>query len=913
MKKLFINSIAILLFVASSSLFAQVIPSPKEHFGFNIGDDYQLANYQKMESYIKKLAAVSDRVQLREVGLTEEGRMQYLMVVSSPENLKKIDRYQEISKTLALAENLTDEQARALSKEGKPVVWIDGGLHSNEMVGPHQLMETYYQLLSRDDAEMKGYLDNVIVLLWHANPDGQELLANWYMQEKDPVKRNMSIPRLYQKYIGHDNNRDFYMMNMKESSNLSRLLYVEWMPQIVYNHHQTSPAGAVVAGPPYRDPFNHLFDPMLVTGIDAVGSAMINRLNEEDKPGYTRLSGSVFSTWWNGGLRTTPYFHNMVGILTEITGNPTPMQIPVVPERLIPNNATPYPVMPQKWHFRKSIDYSLSMNFAILDYAKRNGDKLLYNIYKMGKNSIDKGSRDNWTLYPRFADEINASYEKDKKEGLVKESETDPWRGRTLPLNYYEATFKNPDLRDARGYILSSDQDDFPTAIKFVNALIKSGISVHRASDTFTVGNKNYPAGSLIIKTNQAFRPHLLDMFEPQDHPHDVLFAGGPPVKPYDAAGWTLALQMGVDFDRYADDFNGPFVKLPFGQLIEPSSHAFPVSKVGYLLSSKVNDSYATVNGLLKAGIKVTRIKVAQDGVPAGSFFVSAKEGKALKEYSNKYGLIAVPANKMPQNTVKISPARIALFDYYGGSMPSGWVRWIMEQYNFSFDVLYPQDIDNSDLSKKYDVIAFIGAGIPPLQEGRSNSFNRMPKEEDIPAEFHHLLGSITSEKSIPKLKSFLEKGGSIITVGASTNLIYHLGLPIESAFAKTDATGVGKVVGGNDYYIPTSILEVKINNEHSAAWGMANDVPVVFNNSPVFKLKENAAAKGIMPLGVFDNDSPLLSGWALGQSYLKDGVAALVAPVGKGKLYAFGPEITNRGQAHATFKLLFNQLLNQE
>ena len=390
-----------LFLMGNISVSAQVIPTPKEHFGFEIGEDYKLANYTQAEAYYKKLAAVSDRVILTEIGKTEEGRNQYVMVISSPNNLKKIDHYKQISQKLARAENLSEQEAKELAKEGKSVVWIDGGLHSNETVGSHQLIELYYRLLSRKDPETMRILDDVIILLSQVNPDGQELLSDWYMKESDPKKRNMNIPRLYQKYIGHDNNRDFYMMNMKETSNIARQQYIEWMPQIIYNHHQSAPAGAVVAGPPYRDPFNFVYDPLLITGIDGVGAAMINRLNVEGKPGFTRLSGSVYSTWWNGGLRTTPYFHNMIGILTEMAGNPTPSEIAFVPERLIPNNSTPYPVRPRKWSFRESIEYSISLNYAVLDYASRNSDLLLFTIYTMGKNAIDKGNKGlkDWAVF----------------------------------------------------------------------------------------------------------------------------------------------------------------------------------------------------------------------------------------------------------------------------------------------------------------------------------------------------------------------------------------------------------------------------------------------------------------------------------------------------------------------------------
>ncbi|MFM2203785.1 MAG: hypothetical protein RLZZ605_749, partial [Bacteroidota bacterium] len=394
---------ALLLLSVVVTIFAQAqnVPSPKSHFGFNIGDNYQLANYTQTEAYLQKLAAASNKMKLQSIGTTEEGRTQYMVIVSDPANLAKLAKYKSISQQMARAEGLTDADAKQLANEGKAVVWIDGGLHANEVLGIHQWIETLYQILSRNDDETKRILKSTIILFVHANPDGQELQSDWYMRHSDTLKRNTAnLPRLYQKYIGHDNNRDFYMTNMSESRNMSLQQYVEWMPQILYNHHQTGPAGTVVAGPPYRDPFNYVYDPLLITGIDQLGAVMSTRLNAENKPGYTMKSGSVYSTWWNGGLRTTAYYHNIVGLLTEMIGNPTPMKIPFVPSRLIPNSGTPFPIAPQKWYFRNSIDYSVSLNYAVLNYASRHKDELLMNIYTMGKNSINAGSKDYWTLSP---------------------------------------------------------------------------------------------------------------------------------------------------------------------------------------------------------------------------------------------------------------------------------------------------------------------------------------------------------------------------------------------------------------------------------------------------------------------------------------------------------------------------------
>src|SRR5690606_10102495 len=338
--------LVVLAWCSVSLSSAQPVPTPKEHFGFNIGDDYQLATFSQTEAYFRKLDESSDRTQLFTIGKTEEGRDQFMLVVSSPENLRKLDRYQDISRKMARAE-MGEVEARALALEGKAVVWIDGGLHSTETVGTHQLVETAYQLTSREDAETMKILDEVIILLVHANPDGQELVSDWYMREPVPEKRSAAhLPRLYHKYIGHDNNRDFFMFNMKESQNMARQLFVDWIPQIVYNHHQSGPPGTVVVGPPYRDPFNYVYDPILVNSLDGLGAAMHSRLNVEGKPGYGQRGSSVYSTWWNGGLRTSVYFHNMVGLLTEITGGPTPTNIPLVPGRLLPNGDSPNPVLP---------------------------------------------------------------------------------------------------------------------------------------------------------------------------------------------------------------------------------------------------------------------------------------------------------------------------------------------------------------------------------------------------------------------------------------------------------------------------------------------------------------------------------------------------------------------------------------
>src|ERR1700692_2519591 len=218
-----------LLLLAASVCLAQKITTPKEFLGLNIGDDYMMASYTQLDKYWHKIASECDRCKLVDIGPTEEGRRQYMMIISSPENMKKLDHYKDISARLAHAEGLTDEQAHALAREGKPVVWIDGGLHASETVGSQQLMEQVYQMASRNDPETLHLLDDVIGLYVQANPDGQEMVAKWYMREQDEKKRSLQgLPKLYNKYIGHDDNRDFYMSAMPETTNMNRIMFIDW-------------------------------------------------------------------------------------------------------------------------------------------------------------------------------------------------------------------------------------------------------------------------------------------------------------------------------------------------------------------------------------------------------------------------------------------------------------------------------------------------------------------------------------------------------------------------------------------------------------------------------------------------------------------------------------------------------------
>jgi len=887
------------------------VTSPKDQFGFNIGDDYVLANYTQLTEYWTKLARESDRMIVTEIGRTAEGRPQMMAIITSPANHKKLDRYKEIARRLALAEGLTDAEAQALAREGKAVVWIDGGLHATEVLGAQQLLELVYQMVSRTDAETQRFLDDVILLAVPVNPDGMELVSNWYMREPDPAARSTGgLPVLYHKYIGHDDNRDFYMSAMPETTNENRILYREWFPQIVYNHHQTGPAGTVMFAPPFRDPFNYNFDPLVPIGIDLVGAAMQTRFAAEGKPGVTIRGGASYSTWWNGGLRTMVYFHNMIGLLTEAIGNPTPVTIPFVPGRVLPNSSLFMPIAPQEWHFRQSIDYSITADRAVLDIASRHREQWLYNIYQMGRNAVAKGNTDTWTPTPRRVEAIEKAIAEEQPAGGGRAGRGGRGRG-GAPLKYYDM-LKTPAWRDPRGFIIPSDQPDFLTATKFVNALIKAGVSVQRATAPFTVADTSYPEGSYVVKTAQAFAPHVLDMFEPQDHPDDFPYPGGPPTPPYDSAGWTLAFQMGVKFDRVLDGFDGPFEKItgyaepPAGTVTETPSAA------GYTFSHRENDAFRAVNRLLAADEEIywLREPTGDDPATAGTFYVTAKPTTLarLQVIAKEIGIDFDATSARPAaSDVRLEKLRIGLWDRYGGSMPSGWTRWIFEQFEFPFELVYPKTLDAGNLRAKYDVLVFVDGAIPADDSGGGGFGGFGGAPQNVPAEYQPMLGSVTVSATVPRLKEFLEQGGTILTIGSSNSLAHHLGLPVKNHLVEEKPDGTEQPLPREKFYVPGSVLRVAVDNTNPLAHGLEDHVDVFFDNSDTFQLEPNAVLEGVRPVAWFDSRAPLRSGWAWGQFYLEGGVAVVDATVGKGRLYMYGPEMLFRSQPHGTYKFIFN------
>ncbi|MCC6242642.1 MAG: peptidase [Gemmatimonadaceae bacterium] len=910
-----VTTLVLAAVVLPASLHGQSrITTPKEAFGANFGDDYFLANFTQISAYWRTLASQSDRIKIVEIGKTAEGRPHLMAIVTSPENHRNLARLKEISSTLAHAEGLTDDQAHALAKEGRTVVWIDGGLHATETLGAQQLGETVYQMVSRNDDETLRLLNDCGMLFVHANPDGNELVANWYLRNSVPAQRSIAnLPRLYQKYIGHDNNRDFFASTQPETENMNRVMFREWYPQLLYNHHQSGPAGTVVYSPPLRDPYNFNLHPALILGLQSLGAAMHTRLVVENKPGATMRSGGPYDGWWNGGLRNTATFHNTIAVLTEMIGSPTPMRIPFVANRQVPGGDIAMPIAPQEWRFRQSIDYSVSLNRAVLDYASRLRENTLFNFYAMGKSSIERGGRDTWTANPRRISEVTGQ-PIFTSGGAVTAGAGAAGRG-AAPGNDADlwSRIRAPELRDPRGFIVPASQRDFPTAVKFINALLETGITVQRATREFSAGGKTYPAGSYVVPAAQAFRPHVLDMFEPQRHPDVFPFPGSAPTPPYDNAGWTLAFQMGVEFDRILEAFSGPFESVTAWNAAPPAGALRNANGAsGFVISNAHNDAFRAVNQLVSSGHQVFRLstplRAGDQTFSAGSFYVPAR-GTARARLTTITQSLGINADGMragmPKDARPLRAVRTGLWDVYGGSMPSGWTRWILEQFEFPFTRVFAPTLDAGNLNASYDVLVFPTGAIPGERGGRGGGAGGLAEAmpANLPAEFAGQPGRITPDRTIPQLRAFVENGGTIIAIGSSAaNLAAAFKLPIENKLVEN-----GTPLPRTKFYVPGSLLTAAVDTTHAFAQGLNARVDMFFDDSPVFSLTAAATAAGAKVLARFDNSTPLHSGWAWGQSYLENGVAAVEIPVGKGRVVLFGPEILQRAQPHGTFKFLFN------
>ena len=856
------------LFLGTSLAFGTLaeaqVPAPSEVLGFEPGDDYQLALWEELLPYYEALAAASDRVELREIGETVLGKPLIVLFISSPENLAALDRHRENARALAHAE-IPEEEAVRISREGKAVVWIDAGLHATE-VAPSQMAPLLaHRIATEESEEVRKIRDEVILILMPCmNPDGLDIVASWYRRNLETPFETTRPPELYHHYVGHDNNRDWFMNNMPETAAVSRMLYHEWFPQIVYNHHQTGPAWARIFLPPFADPVNPRIHPGVTTSVNLIGSAMANRFAMKKMPGA--VSDMIYSMWWNGGMRTVPYFHNMIGLLTETShasASPRRYDPADRPEfvgnprrgQAAPTNGTdvfyPYPWEGGESPFSDPIRYTLTASMAVLDVAADLREKWLFDIWRMGRDAIE-GSEASW--------------------------------------------------------IVPADQWDPGEAAALVNVLHDGGIVIERAEESFEIEGETYGEGSYIIPGAQAFRAYAEDLLEAQDYPDRRRTPDGPPDPPYDLAGWTLPMQMGVRVDRVAEvpDVASEPVD---GPVRAPAGEASGGGSFGYAISHRPNAAVIAQNRLLAAGAEVAwAAEGFTDGgteYPAGTLVVRSSDpaDAAMEGIASELGLDVAGLSRAPAaELLPLEPVRVGLYKSYVASMDEGWTRWLLENYEYDLTGLSDDDVRTGDLSR-LDVIVL------PHQSTREILQGHAPGT--MPDEF---TGGIGLEGSLA-LSRFVEEGGMLVTLdGASDFAIAQFGLPLRNVTAG---------LADRTFFIPGSLIRASVDTAHPLAFGMRDEVATQFVRSRAFetvslpRTREGGRETTMEPppanvevIARYAEEDILMSGWALGEEDAIGGKIAMArVPMGAGEVVLFGFRPQFRGQPRGTYKLFLNAL----
>lgn len=860
---------------------AAQVPTPESVIGWEPGADRRLADYDQILEYFRALDGASDRLELAEIGRTAEGRPMILALISSAENLKQAGRYREISRRLAEAEVADEEEARSLAREGKAVVWIDGGLHATEVAGAQSTPRLAYRLVTEESEEARRIRERVIVLLMPVmNPDGLDLVAGWYRSHVGTEFETAPLPRLYQKYVGHDNNRDFFMILQPETRAVAHQLWGVWFPQIVLNHHQTGPFPARIFIPPFADPLNPRIPPLVVTGINLVGAAIHRRFAEERKPGaVSRIS---YTQWWNGGMRTAPYFHNQVGILTEVALHryATPRRYPPdsLPHRFSngvaadrPSTWYPDPWRGGWWRLADAVEYMITASMAVADIAAERRENWLLNAYRMAERAIERGER--------------------------------------------EAPF---------AYVVDPGaQGDAGEAMVLLRVLDRGGIRIRRAVAPFRAGEREHPAGSFVLYAGQPYRPHLLDLLEPQDYPDRRLYPGGPPDPPYDLAGWTLPLQMGVRVDRVEEPFEARTERVS-GSRLRLEGGGITGSGPLLLLGPEQNAAFRLVNRVLgeepgagDAGVQVERATTAfragKRDWPAGTFLLRGDRAR-LGPLAREEGLELTAAAPEAVESAPVRRPRVGLYRSWVANMDEGWTRWILERYGFAYETLSDTDVRAGELGR-FDVIVL------PSQSPESLLHGHRPGT--MPPEY---TGGVGLEGAL-RLQRFVERGGLLVTLDeASDFAIQAFGLPLRDAVADLPR---------REFFIPGSLIRLRVDSSDPVAYGMPEEGAAFFVRSRAFRILPEASgavdASGVPEVsgapGASDaprrptvprvdvvaryaDDDLLLSGWELGaQRHLAGKPAVVRVPLGRGSVVMIGFRSQFRAQPRGTFKLLFNAL----
>jgi hypothetical protein len=838
---------------------ARAIPTPESVFGFKVGADSQLFDYDQSIAYFRRLATASTRVKLIEVGKTSNGKPWTVVLMSSPQNLARLEHFKQLNQRIAHPEGLTDSSARALAREGKVFVDISGGLHASEIAGSQHTPQLAYDLLSRaNEPEIRDIFENVVLVLWPSiNPDGQDIVVKWCRDTY--AGRNPGGMELYQKYIGHDNNRDSYMLNVVESRVIQKV-WREWEPDIIYVHHQSSPEPTRMWIPPFADPVGLRAPPIPARTISTIGTYIAQELDAHGQPGGVHAL-ATFDAYYPGYIDYMPVYQNIPAWWTETQGGgcATPKAIgrpenfPAEYRDLEPRALYLSPWTGGPWNLRNAVDYMVTASRATLKFASKFREEVLYNRYQSGRDVIRK--------YRNAA----------------------PY-----------------------AYIVGQQQHDQMAPVELLRRFAFHGIRISQLDRDVAQEGVTWPKGTWVVPMDQEFAELVREIWEVQKYPEmgDDL--------PYDAAGWTLPFQMNVKVVEARQPLSAEFraamkpvrgTPEPWGRSAEfplttnavaagivPPGSGFTGAGAIVLLDPAQNSSFKFVTKALASGASVSYVPNATRGMArwAVSGLTSERADAIAAEFSVRAERVAsLPASQQ-------AAKRVALYKAAPGNMDEGWTEWLFDTHGYNYSLIGPAELAAPDLSTKFDVVVVGSQGFGTAGFGGRGGGGRGGRGGGVDSS-----AAQAADARTRSVDSFVSNGGTVVAWNQGANAaIASLRLPVRNVVA-----GLPR----NEFFTGISVMQVAVDNAHPVMAGMPETADVVMSGGAAFALTEGFDGS---VLAKFPATSPLRSGYLSGAKHIQGQAAAVDVKKGKGHVVLFGFQPQWRGQPTASFRMVFNSML---
>ena len=861
-----------------SVLSAQEITTPEKFFGFPLGADRKMARWDKIVEYYGVLEKQSGgRMKVVNMGPTSMGNPFLMVIVTSPANMGKLDRLREVNNRLSDPRGLSEAQAHALVDEGKAIVVQSMSMHATEIGGTQMAPELAYDLLARKDEETRRILDNVVFIEVPCfNPDGEIMVTDWYNKQLGTPYEGTNPPWLYQKYAGHDNNRDAFQTNIPDSQYMARILFTEWKPEAYVDHHGMGGNGARIFLPPYAEPIRPGADPILWRELSWYGAHMAYKEEEAGLSGA--INDAIYSGWGHFGFHWITPFHNIAGMLTESAAARLATPQFMHPDQLRGNTRNlpvyeaetifPNPWPGGWWHLRDIVDRQKVSAWATLDLAARNRETVLWNAYLKGKRQTERGA-----------------------------------------------------AGKPAAYLISTLQHDPLTSVKMINKLLVQGIEIQRATKPFTTASgMSYPAGSFVVSMAQPKMGLIRYLLGRTFYPDNEWTRNrdGSPTRPYDMATDTMFEYMGVRVDP-VDELGDVAME----KLAGPVEVAGKVTRGpnGYSMDGRLNDSFRAANLLFDKNVALRRVDKAPAGLRPGDFLVAPGSEAVLETVARQTGVDFSPLRTpVTSGTHDLARQRVAMYQRFGGgNIDEGWTRFVLEQFNFPYTSIFDPEIKKGSLNEKYDVLIFpndstatITGEAPPAAaapggrgagrgagggEGEGGGGGRGGRGGNTPPEYRTGLGT----EGVNAIRDFVQKGGTLVTLNAAT------AFPVDRL-----GVGVRNVLTGKstrEFWCPGSTLKATFDNTNPLAYGMPARGLALYLDSPAFEITAQNSENYEVVARYADREL-LESGWLVGEENLARKAAVVSAKLGQGRVVLIGFPAQHRAQTHGTYKLLFNALM---